>query len=261
MDQRNILENCADPSAHKLLIEISNFGLKAYFVSDNKAEPVEAVHATWTAGTDNPLALIENAVYDHPALMDDFNSTILLNTDKILCFPEGTPDDIIYAAMTQVFATSDDDVWIHDTDGIITAYTLCRGLKSFLDRTFSGVRVLPSAAPLVGYFKSGGRLGWRLYADYSGQMLTLMLFSGANLTHVSVRECHAVSDAEYFIFLLWKYMRLAIDDTEIFVSGPREWRDPLMTELRRHVNYVLLTPLPRAEMNILLPTHVLILLN
>lgn len=238
-----MLEGCKNPEDNNIVIQLMPTGMIVDMQTPSGEIAESVLDVKWPDDMDGLLERIENAIYDTPAIMDDFNTFILLHTDKILFFPSGTEEDEAYAAMKSVFNADVEDVWLLAVGSQILAFTFCRGLKSFLDRTFAGVRVVPSIFPLKEAFSTGGRLEARVYADLSAGCLTLLAYKGSAFVHGSVRRCESAEDAAYFIFLLWQFLDLKQDDAELYVSGPKEWRDKCMTIVRKHLNYVMLNPL------------------
>lgn len=257
--EHDTLKQYADIRRYKLHLLLSEREMNAFFSSytpDGHAPHLGC--RTKYAADDNLLAHIENAVYDNSILLEDYQTDILLDTDKILFFPPDTEADVIHAAMKRIFNAENCDVHISEDKEVITAFTLCPGLKGFLDRTFAGVEVKCAADVLRREFQKRDGAAFKVYTDLSDGRLTLLAFHEKRFMHGSVHTFTEASDAAYFIYALWHQLGLSADQGEVNVSGPKVMRGELMTILRRRINYVMMTLLPRLEGSETVPTVVLL---
>lgn len=232
--------------------------MKAYFspyISDGHA-PRPGCSVRYTPD-DKLLTHIENAVYDHPTLLEDYEGRILIDTDKVLFFPPDTPRETIHAAMERVFAVTPQDIHLSDDTEVITAFTLCGGLKGFLDRTLSGMTVSSVIDVMRKEFSQREGADTRVYADLGQGRVNLLAFRGRRFVHGSVHPFTETSDAAYYIYALWRQLGLTADRGELNVSGPKPARTELMTIMRRRINYVMMTLLPRLEGSDAVPPAIL----
>ncbi len=242
------LKQFADIRRYKLILYISAKEVRGYFVPyDGSTPPRLAVDVHLNCDEKKILSHIENAVYDNPILLEDYETTLLVVTPELLFFPKDYSEDGIYEAMNQVYAAESDDVFIDDDDEETVAYYLAPGLKSFLNRTFPGVSPRHHLSVMKRKLRTASQHDARVYADIDGGALNLLAFSGNKFLHGSVHQFNDINDAAYYIFALWESLGFAADEAELNVSGPKDMRGELMTMLRRHINYVMLTILPSHE--------------
>lgn len=232
--------------------------MKAYFspyIADGHA-PRLGCRVKYTSD-DKLLSHIENAVYDNPTLLEDYEGKILIDTDKVLFFPPNTSRETVYAAMERVFAVVPQDIYISEDTDVTTAYTLCNGLKGFLDRTLSGMTVNSVIDVMRKEFSQREGADVQVYADLGRGRVTLLAFRDRRFVHGSVHPFSEVADAAYYIYALWHQLGLTSDRGELNVSGPKAARTELMTIMQRRINYVMMTLLPRLEGSDAVPPAVL----
>lgn len=262
MNVENSLKKYSDPRRYNLILALGAERLQAWFTPFGHPEalPEPGLSMTLTPDADNELRRIENAVYDHSEILEEYDTRLLIHTPRILCVPPSTPPQVITAAMKRIYDAEAADVYTRQHAGATVAFTLCRGIKGFLGRTFAGVEPDCGIGPLLDRFASLRTPAdtTRVYADLDGDYMHLMAFESDRLLHASVHRTPEPADAAYFIFALWQQLGLAADEGELNVSGPRERRRQLMPMLRRHLNYVALTPLPRVEGAETIPAAVLL---
>lgn len=235
------------PTGHVSLL-LSERELKGYFCKGQQSgHAPEQLCSVKYNPDEKLLSHIENAVYDNPSLLEDQRVRVLIDTDQLLLFPPDTDHQLICQAMERVYATRREDVFISEDDHVITAFTLCAGLKPFLARTFAGAMVECVLDVLRREFSGRRGASVQVYADLNDGHLTLLAFRDRHLVHGSVHPYREPADAAYFIYALWRQLGLNADQGEINVSGNKSHRSELMTILRRRLNYVMLTLLPRLE--------------
>lgn len=243
----------ADPRRYNLILTLGTSRLQGWFVPYGRTDvaPVKVVDTTYTPDADRTLTQIENSVYDNPILLEEYDSRIIVDTTRQLLFPAQAPQSLIEQAMNRFYECDSSDVFVNRLDSATLAFTLCRGLKSFLGRTFAGVSPMHRLTPLYKRFANETDAPGitRVYADLDAPYLHLLAFNGTSLLHASTHRAATTADAAYFIFTLRQRLGLATDSVKIKVSGTVAERRELMTLLRRHLNYVDLTLLPRVEQN------------
>lgn len=242
------LRQYADTRRFYLHLLLSEREMKGYFspyIPDGHA-PRLGCRVKYTPD-DKLLTHIENAIYDHSTLLEDYDGRILIDTDKVLFFPPDTPHDAVYAAMERVFAVAPQEIYLSEDTEVITAFTLCDGLKGFIDRTFSGLKVFSVIDVMRKEFSQREGADVQIYADLGQGHVTLLAFRNRRFVHGSVHPFTEVADVAYYIYALWHQLGLTADRGELNVSGPKNHRSELMTIMRRRINYVMMTLLPRLE--------------
>ena len=141
-----------DTAEWRLIIHITKGGMSAYLKSEE--DPMEPLitlfHEEWEVDDKELLKRIEDAVYDHPQLLDDFSTEIVVNTTKALWVPKGEvqpadtgaeyPDRDETDIYNMVYEAAEEDIFIDEVNGMICLYTLVPGLHPFIRRTLPGAR-------------------------------------------------------------------------------------------------------------------------
>ncbi len=256
------LKQYADPRRYNLILSLGDGSLQGWFVPYGRRDtaPVRAIASAWTPRPDDALKQIENAVYDNPLLLEDYDCRLLVDTPRLLIFPPEAPMALIETAMRRFYDAEAGDIFVRPLTDAQVAFTLCPGLRPFLGRTFAGVEPMHRLEPLARRFcadrSAPGRV--RVYADLDTPYLHLLAYSGSRLLHASTHRAATTDDDAYFILALWQQLDLGTDRGELNISGSPEARKQLMPLLRRHLNYVSLSLLPRVEGADKVPTPVLL---
>ena len=228
---------------------ISAKGIEAYLRNvENPMEEVQTLFRTeWNSEDADLLEKIENAIYDHPQLLDDFATDIAIETSKALWAPEPViegEDDPACKIFTTVFAANEEDIMRDYLDGKVCLYTLVPGLQAFLQRTFAGARVRCHQSVLVKRFENRQADMPRIYVDLRKGEADFIAFDGKRLLMAVTHEWHAVEDVRYHIFNLLDIYGLNPAETQVSVSGLREPKGELIQSLREEVAYVMMTMVP-----------------
>lgn len=256
------LKQYSDPRRYNLILTLGTGRLQGWFVpyGRNDIPPVKGIEVAYTPEEDRTLAQIENAVYDNPILLEEYDCHILIDTPKQLLVPGKEPGNLAAQSMKRFYESEESDVFTAPMGEATIAFTLCPGLRSFLNRTFAGVTPQHRLSPLFRWFSADrnapGRV--RVYADVDAPYLHLLAFNGERLLHASTHRAPATADAAYLIFALWQQLGLGADGGQLNISGSPQTRKELMPLLRRHINYVGLSLLPRMENADNIPTPVLL---
>lgn len=158
-----------DTAEWRLAVYITETGMSAYLKNtENPLEPVATLfEEQWQQDETALLRNIETAVYDHPQLLDDFSTEIVICSPRAMWVPEALAGD--YEEQTnlynKVYKAEETDVLCDTVNGICCLYTLCPGLPAFLRRTLSGARVSCHLSVLARRFMSRGSEMPRVYAD------------------------------------------------------------------------------------------------
>lgn len=238
-----------DVSDWRLTVYISAVGMSAYLRNmEDKTAPVETLfEETWRDDDTMLLQQIENAVYDHPQVLDDFTADIVICTPKLLWFPasvteteDATPEELF----AEVYPVEAEDVLIDQSEGILGAYTLCSGLPAFLYRTFPGARVSHVQSLIRQRFAGRNADAVRIYVDIREGEADFIIFNGTKFVQGCVHSYRQASDLVYHILNLSEVYGLNPETLQVHLSGKREVRDELIPLLRRHIEYVMHSMVP-----------------
>lgn len=232
----------------KLICHISETGISAYLKHINPTEDIRTLfEESWQCEPEDILEKIENTVYDHPQVLDDFSADIVIVAPKSIWVPTAEVEDDEDRASylyNQVYAADDADIMSESVDDATCLYCLVPGLNAFLQRTFPGSRIHSHLAVMVTRFRERSYDMPRIYANIRTGKVDLIAFDRKNLLMAATHSWHELSDIQYHLFNIINVYGLKPDEVQISLSGLKEEKNQLMHELRKSINYVMLTMLP-----------------
>lgn len=150
----------SDTGQWRLVVYLTRRSLEAWLqpLSDLQATR-RIVSEEWEETGDGPalLAKIENCIYDHPQLLDDYTADIIIETDRIMWVPGYVADNDEQAEeiFGRIYGGDPDDMLTDRCGGGKGAlWWFTPGLPAFLSRTFPGARVTSHLAALMNYLDS-----------------------------------------------------------------------------------------------------------
>ena len=192
------------------------------------------------------LKNLEDAVYDHPALLLDYRQvTVLFDTERFMAVPDaiGPESEMMRLAFSSAFPAAGrrEMLATHVPQmNLNIAFDVDADTLGFIRRTFHNASVRHTLAPLCSYFRQkypGGVKGKTLVNFDGDRMDMIVLGAGAPLALNSFRFREPM-DAVYYILAVRE--RLALADTdEIMIGGDRAMRAAVTPALRRFVRYVM----------------------
>lgn len=232
----------------RLICVISAQGMGAWLRHVNPTqELVTLFDEKWNAESETLLERIENAVYDHPQVLDDFTADIAVVAPRSIWVPsELVADDDEEAARlyTQIYTAEESDI-ISGTAGDATCLcSLVPGLSAFLQRTFPGARVHPHMSVLARRFRERGSDEPRVFIDIRDGEADFLAFDRSRLLMGATHVWHDPADIQYHLFNIINVYGLDPSEVQVSLSGPRDLKTDLMRELRRTLAYVMLTMMP-----------------
>lgn len=237
-----------DVAEWKLICQISANGLCAYLKNSNPTEEIKTLIETdWSCAPENLLAKIENTVYDHPQILDDFSSDIVIVAPRSIWVPAAeVEEDEERAAYlyNQVYSAEEDDIMSETAGDATCLYTLVPGLNAFLNRTFPGGRIHSHLAVMVTRFRERNSDLPRIYIDIRKGEADIIAFDRKKLLMAATHRWHELSDIQYHLYNIMDVYGLKPSEAEVSLSGLRDIKNELMRELRKKFSYVLLTMVP-----------------
>lgn len=248
-----------DTADWRMIIYISRTGMSACL--KNEADPMEPLinifSDSWSCGEDELLHRIEGVVYDHPQLLDDFSTEIVISTERALWIPRSAIDpkgnvgaDEEYLDETDLYNVAykaeDEDIFIDEFDEKVCLYTLIPGLQSFILRTLPGARTWCQQTVAVKRFSDQTSDMPRLYIDIRDREADYYAFDGRRLLLAATHPWRDKMDIAGMVFNIADLWNLDMDRTQVMLSGKRDIRTELLNILRDRMKYVMLTMLPSA---------------
>lgn len=213
----------ADTGQWRLIVNIFTSGISAYLENTihDDVEPQELFTTRWEEGSGSLLQHIENAVYDHPRVLDDFSARIVVYDRRTLFMPTELLEDTEGAEetfYTSLYESEGADVMC-DTDRDITAaFSLAPGLKGFLNRTFPGARLGCNLMQEVRRHRHEGE-GVRMYIVSREGEADFVLLDGSKLLSASTHTDNGGADIAYHAFNIMDVYGVNPKEAVVSVSG------------------------------------------
>ena len=257
----------ADTGQWRLIIHISRTGMAAFLkhLSDTTKPIVEMFRNNWDESENSDLlSKIENCVYDHPGLLDDYSTDIIIDTPIVAFAPseiidnEENIEENIFSAL---YPGSDRELMTDRIGDVTALFSLCDGLDGFLSRTIPGARLRNNLAILIEYFSNKNLGDARVYVDIHGNNADISAFNQSGLLAASTRRWKHEDDIIYMIFQVLNAYNIAPENANIYLSGMPEVRTAITPKLRQFCGYVVKTTMPEIAEKYNLPSAVALLIN
>ena len=239
-----------DTAEWKLVIYIYKGGMSAYLKNvENPLEGiVELFKERWKTDEFQLLKNIEDCVYNHPQLLDDFATDIVICTDKLLWIPEAVAEDDqdSHDLYFEVFPTDEENVFTDQIGDVLSVYSLTEGLPSFLRRTLSGARVRSHLTILLEKFSKQLSDQPTLYVDIREDEADYLLIDDGKLLLGATHPWNNPMDIGYMVMNVFNVYGLNPREASVSLSGMMEDKQPLVKTLREQISYVMLTKIPTA---------------
>lgn len=212
----------ADTGQWRLLIKICRSGMGAYLQNlvYEDIEPQKLFDVKWEENEENRLAHIENAVYDHPAILEDYATRLTLYDADTLFIPtafceedEGLEEQYYNA----VYEGNIEDLFIEKDKDITAIYRGVSGLKSFILRTFPGARVESHLMAIIK--RERAAKGSRMYVDVRDKEADFVLLDDENLLSASTHQWKTPNDVAYHISNILDVYGFHLSDVKLEIRG------------------------------------------
>lgn len=240
----------SDHSVWQLLLTVGMRELHAAFYDRNSGRFADYSRRRWECESADTLKCIEDAVYEDPLLLDDYDVSILIRPAMTLTVaPEDYPEEDsqkMHDALSLADATERKDVWREPLGEALALYSTPEGVRDFLSRTFLTERVSHALRPIVDYFTLRARTegGERMWVHLEPGRLDVVAFRNGRLLLANTWSFATAADAAYYLLYAWRALGLDAAQGEMSVSGDKALRDEAVPMLRRYINYVRLTMYP-----------------
>lgn len=213
----------ADTGQWRMILKIFNTGIVAYLENTihTDLEPQMLFSTQWEADGVNLLRNIENAVYDHPRVLDDFSAKIIIYDPRTVFLPtelaeesEGG-EETYYTALYE--ADPSDVITGSDAD-VTVAYAPARGLKGFLRRTFPGARVECNLMDMLKRCRNDGE-GYRMYVEVREGEADFVFLNGRDLISASTHGWTSGDDIVYHALNIMEVYGVAYSEVACRLTG------------------------------------------
>ena len=232
----------------RLICMISQDGMCAYLKHVDPTEDIVTLfNEKWSSGQDSLLQQIENTVYDHPQVLDDFSADIIIVAPKAIWVPSDMvtdDEDEMSSLYNRIYTADTSDIMSEESESATCLYMLVPGLFAFLQRTFPGARIHSHLAVMVSRFRERSADMSRVYVEIRDGEVDFIAFDRRNLLMAATHKWSEPTDIEYHLFNIMNVYGLDPAEVQVSLSGIRDVKTKLMHDSRKHINYVMLTMMP-----------------
>lgn len=213
----------ADTGQWRLILKIFPSGMSAHLENTIHLdlEPQLLFSTQWEADGTNLLRNIENAVYDHPRVLDDFSARIIIYERKVLFMPTELIEEADGAEESyyvSIYESEPSDVMTETDRDITVAYAPAPGLKGFLNRTFPGARIGCNLMDVLRKNRDNGE-GVRMVVSVRDEEADFLLLSGNALLSASTHGWTGVTDIVYHAFNIMDVYGVSHSETALILAG------------------------------------------
>lgn len=192
---------------------------------------------------------LENAVYDNPFLLEEFNSCIIaLHAQHFALMPQEVAEaGLVKRVLEESFSSVDGEVFTSSIKGLdaVIASDVPQAVVPFLQRTFNSPTLLHHLAPLCHYCQSA-------YAEENGCMHVLVEKREAHvvatrqgkLILANTLRYRTLDDLAYFVLNAWQSCKMNNNSDKFLTSGDNELRQQLAQNLRQWLKYAMPEVIP-----------------
>lgn len=197
------------------------------------------------ANAATPLSAIEEAVYDNPLLLGDFDRIYcIVDTSHGFAIPSlDLTDDDAEDMMATAFPDFDGPVIVNDINArnARILFGIDRDIEGFLRRTFFNVSIFHHLTPLCRYFLGKHNRGnsRRMYANLRTDSLDLIVVDKGNLLMANTFSFTQPIDAVYYILACQQNLGIDPMSNELMLSGDQAMREEITPVLREYIGYVM----------------------
>lgn len=204
-------------------------------------------HIPVAPGITDPTKAVEEAVYDAPLLLADFDRTdCVVDSGRYIILPsEGASPEVIEALGRELYPEEHESLEavvnpLAPLDCTLVAW-IPRELMHFLRRTFNNPPVHHHIAPLCRYFAAKSRMGnsGKMYANFRQGYVDLIAFGRRGLLVANSYRVRETTDILYYVMALRKEIGFDGEDDEMFVSGDPDVREIVLPQLREYIPNVM----------------------
>ncbi len=233
----------ADTGKWHLLLYISPVSLQAWLrpKTDIHQPGVELFRCEWEENMEGILHEIENAVYDHQVVLDDFSTDIIIETAKCVWVPRdlGEIDGGYEEAFAISYPDDSEEMEIDELQKETCLYFLTPGLKSFLRRTFPGTRIRCHQVLLAAHQLSGNKIDdAEIFCDIRNKEADIVLSRSGELISCLTRSWNEPTDIAWYLFNLMNLHSMNPATAKIRISGNESAQRDLEAFIKPYVESI-----------------------
>lgn len=202
------------------------------------------------------VAAIENAVYENPALLADYDSTFVsIDSGMWVVVPQAAVDEDMDEAIA--ISSLPQEKTIRTTavrcpvegSGTVLVSLLPSEISGFLQRTFNNPSICHPLQLLTTHFARTARLNGAptMHAHFrSGRRMDIIVLDGTVLMLANTFSYHDPMDAVYYLLASVSTLGLDAADVQLRLSGEPSSRQELVPLISPHIPSVMAAVFPAA---------------
>ena len=182
-----------------------------------------------TGSDSDKLQQIENSIYEHPRMMEDYATEVILTTGKAVWVPTDYVEDEEKEEkyLCAVYRADPADITSNSNEEESCIFSFLPGLLSFLNRTLPGCRVYSHQFLLNRELHGKNSGAPRVYVVIRRGRFDLIAYREGQLVSVSTHEWRAETDMAYYVYLLADAYDIDMEKMEVIVAGLKEEKKEL----------------------------------
>lgn len=202
------------------------------------------------------LKALENCIYDNPVLIQDYKKVVVSVCSRhfVVLPADFTGEDDMNDIMSCMYAGDAGEYCLSElVDGENSvAFTMPRGVMSFLQRTFNMPLIVSHLVPLCRYAagKSEKSGITKMFVHLYDNCMDMCIFRKGQLLVTNTFQYRNVEETAYYMLSAWQHFGLNAEDDELQLSADKSERDAVTPILRKYVSYVMPIMFPSSAMRI-----------
>ncbi|MBD5214194.1 MAG: DUF3822 family protein [Bacteroidales bacterium] len=248
--QRLYKDMISNPRMWQLYIAIEDRGLDIMIY--NPLEEHSLMTAYLDFEGDFSSKAVEDAIYDNPLLLNDFNRvTVVMRNNHFTLLPDDVTTDpaLTETICSELTGRTDSEVLLDRLPllDMSVAFAPDQDLLNFLRRTFPGVSVRHRISGLIQYWHATSRPMRPLTTliNLRENSIDIASYSANTLQFANTFSADTMADRLYYIMAVRESLG-ADSETPAVISGDRRLRDELTGPISRYVSRVLPAVFPVA---------------
>lgn len=221
----------------RIIIHIASDRLRAYLkhVSDERLPIRTLTDTEWDASDSKTLLKgLEAAVYNCPALLEDYEADVIISTPLYMFAPAEAieyPGDAetIYSTVYQAGET---DIFQDINGDLRCLHCAAAGLRPFIERTFPGARVSAGVSVILRHFLNSTSSERSIVLNMRNRDVDVMALGKGNLLSCATYQYDAMSDILYYAVRTANAIGFDTEKDQYIVVAPADLRKLLLDELR-----------------------------
>ena len=240
------------PEVWQLLVSIDD-GVVRYILFTPKV--ANSLVLGEVACRDDSLQALEDAVYDTPVLLNDYQRVrVVIHPRHFILLPGETADEDCTLLLHEAFPHEDGEVNLcpMPNNGLKVACLLPHGMQAFLGRTFNLPTVFPHLVPLCEHFKTLGRGDdrMRMFLHLTDNHSDLAIYRDDAMVFANTYPFTDAKDMVYFILGAWRSHGMDQLADELQLMGNNALQATMTPLLREYVKHVTPAVYPTAAMRL-----------